>query len=216
QSEITISLATDQTPSENAQSFFKKYRKLERSKTNAAKELRKAKAEIVYLEDLLHTISIAREEDIEEIRDELREGGYIRKQAHRKRKKKQKPRPEQFMSSDGTMIYVGKNNKQNDYVTQTLAQRNDIWLHTKDIPGSHVIIRELDPSEKTLEEAAILAAYFSKAQQSDSVPVDYTKVRHVRKPNGAKPGFVIYEQEQTLFVTPDQKRVDELAIKHKQ
>ncbi len=210
QGEITIPLATDQTPSENAQALFKRYRKLERSKTNAAKELRKTKAEIVYLEDLLHTISIAREEDIEEIRDELREGGYIRKQSHRKRKKKQKPRPEQFMSSDGTMIYVGKNNKQNDYVTQTLAQRNDTWLHTKDIPGSHVVIRSNDPSEETIHEAAILAAYFSRAQQSESVPVDFTKVRHVRKPNGAKPGFVIYEQEQTLFVTPDLALVQKL------
>ncbi|HLR14893.1 MAG TPA: NFACT RNA binding domain-containing protein [Bacillota bacterium] len=216
QGTMTIPLETDKTPSENAQAYFKTYRKLERAQSKAELERKKTKAEIIYLEDLLHTVSVAREEDIEEIREELREGGYIRKQPARKRKKKQKPRPQQFLSSDGTMIYVGKNNKQNDYVTHTLAQRNDIWLHTKDIPGSHVIIRKMDPSEKTIEEAAILAAYFSKAQQSDSVPVDFTKVRHVRKPNGAKPGFVIYEQEQTLFVTPDQKRVDELAIKHKQ
>lgn len=212
QAKITIMLATDKTPSENAQALFKTYRKLERSKTNAAKELRKTKAEINYLEDLLHTVSVAREEDIEEIREELREGGYIRKQAPKKRKKKQKPRPEQFMASDGTMIYVGKNNKQNDYVTQILAHKNDIWLHTKDIPGSHVIIRAMDPPEETIHEAAVLAAYFSRAQQSDSVPVDFTKVRHVRKPNGAKPGFVIYEQEQTLFVTPDINLVE--TLKH--
>lgn len=210
QGEITIPLQTDKTPSENAQLFFKTYRKLERSKTKAASEYNKTKREITYLEDLLHIISVAREEDIEEIREELREGGYIKKQAPKKRRKKQKPRPEKFISSNGTEIYVGKNNKQNDYVTQTLANRNDIWLHTKDIPGSHVIIRASEPTEETILEAALLAAYYSRAQQSDSVPVDYTMVRHVRKPNGAKPGYVIYEQEQTVFVTPDAELIAHL------
>lgn len=207
QREITISLQTDKTPSENAQLLFKTYRKLETSKAKAAVEHRKTVTEISYLESLLHIVSTAREIDIEEIREELQEGGYIKKQPARKRKKKQKPMPAQFIASDGTMIFVGKNNKQNEYVTHVLAHRNDTWLHTKDIPGSHVIIRSMDPSEETIHEAAILAAYHSRAQQSDAVPVDYTKVRHVRKPNGAKPGFVIYEQEQTLFVTPDKNFV---------
>lgn len=210
QREITIPLQTDKTPSENAQLLFKTYRKLETSKSKAAAEYKKTIAEIAYLESLLHIVATARETDIEEIREELREGGYIKKQPVRKRKKRQKPKPAQFMASDGTMIYVGKNNKQNEYVTHVLAHRNDTWLHTKDIPGSHVIIRSMDPSLETIHEAAILAAYHSRAQQSDSVPVDYTTVRHVRKPNGAKPGFVIYEQEQTVFVTPEEKIINKM------
>src|SRR5690606_6291881 len=108
---------------------------------------------------------------------------------------------------DGTEILVGKNNKQNDYLTNKVARRDEIWLHTKDIPGSHVVIRSTEPNDETLMEAAILAAYFSKAKESSSVPVDYTKIRHVKKPNGAKPGFVIYDNQQTIIVTPDEDQV---------
>src|SRR5699024_396453 len=113
-----------------------------------------------------------------------------------------KPIPEQFMSSNGITIFVGKNNKQNEYVTQKVARQDDYWLHTKDIPGSHVIIRSNQPDEDTLLEAAQLAAYYSQAGQSSSVPVDYTRIRYVKKPNGAKPGFVTYSEQKTLNVTP--------------
>ncbi|WP_230136033.1 NFACT RNA binding domain-containing protein, partial [Peribacillus frigoritolerans] len=106
-------------------------------------------------------------------------------------------------ATDGDLIFVGKNNKQNDYLTNKFARRDEIWLHTKDIPGSHVVIRNESPSEKTIKEAAVLAAFFSKAKQSSSVPVDFTQVRHVKKPNGSKPGFVIYDQQQTVYITPD-------------
>ena len=112
-----------------------------------------------------------------------------------------------IIASDGTEIIVGKNNKQNDYLTNKLAARDEIWLHTKDIPGSHVVIRSKEPADQTIREAAILAAYFSKARDSSSVPVDYTKVRYVKKPNGAKPGFVIYENQQTVYVTPDEETI---------
>src|SRR5690606_7596573 len=115
-----------------------------------------------------------------------------------------------YLSSDGTTILVGKNNKQNEYLTMKLAHRDEIWLHTKDIPGSHVIIREREPSEETIMEAAILAAYYSKSQNSSSVPVDFTKVRHVKKPNGSKPGFVIYDNQRTIYVTPDKTVVEKL------
>src|SRR5699024_1543346 len=111
--------------------------------------------------------------------------------------------PEQFIASDGTVIFVGHNNKQNEYVTHKLAHRNDIWLHALNIPGSHVVIKDDNPSEETLYEAAQLAAFYSKAGQSASVPVDYTEVRHVKKPSGAKPGFVTYTHQKTLSVTPD-------------
>ena len=112
-----------------------------------------------------------------------------------------------YISSDGDEIIVGKNNKQNEYLTNKLARRDDIWLQTKDIPGSHVVIRNEDPSERTLQEAASIAAFFSKAKNSSSVPVDYTKIRHVKKPNGSKPGFVIYENQTTLYVTPDEELI---------
>lgn len=209
QNKITITLQTDKTPSENAQHFFKQYRKFSSAKGKAENERKKALAEITYLEQILQQIDIARVEDVEDIREELRDEGYIRKQKQG-RKRKKKPRPEKFIATDGTEIYVGRNNNQNEYVTHRLADKEDIWLHTLDIPGSHVVIRDANPTEDTLLEAAQLAAYYSKAQQSASVPVDYTKIKHVKKPSGAKPGFVIYTDQKTLTVTPDEATIKQL------
>lgn len=202
QGEITIQLQEDLAPSENAQRLFNRYRKLLTARKRALYENRKTKAEITYLESVLQQLEDARETDVEEIRTELQEEGYQRQRQTQRRRKKAKPKPEQFTSSDGTTIYVGRNNNQNEYVTHRLAHKEDIWLHTLDIPGSHVVIKSGDPSEETLLEAAQLAAYYSKARQSESVPVDYTKVKYVRKPRGAKPGFVTYTEQKTLFVTP--------------
>ncbi|WP_373895965.1 Rqc2 family fibronectin-binding protein [Virgibacillus natechei] len=215
QSEIKIDLNPTKTPSENAQAYFKTYQKLKKSKQVIEKEMIKTNKEIDYLEQLLQQIDVASVADIEEIRDELREEGYLKKQTkHKKHKNKpKKPVPEEYMATDDTVILVGKNNKQNEYVTSKLANRDDIWLHTKGIPGSHVIIRSSDPSEGTLTEAAQIAAYFSKSQSSSSVPVDYTKIRHVKKPNGAKPGYVTYDNQKTLFVTPHQKTIEALKKK---
>ncbi|KGP71381.1 Rqc2 family fibronectin-binding protein [Pontibacillus yanchengensis] len=211
QPEVTIELNPNKSPSENAQSFFQTYGKMKKSKEVVQHEITKARQEITYLEQLIQQIDSAREEDIEEIREELREEGYVKARPQQKKKKKpQKPQPDQFISSDGTIILVGKNNKQNEYVTNRMANRHDIWLHTKDIPGSHVVIRDSDPSEDTLLEAAQLAAYFSKSRSSSSVPVDYTLIRHVKKPNGAKPGFVTYDNQKTLFVTPNESMVRSL------
>ncbi|WP_330949038.1 Rqc2 family fibronectin-binding protein [Virgibacillus sp. MG-45] len=205
QIEFTIQLQTNKTPSENAQSFFKKYQKLKTSRQVIEIEIEKTISEINYLDQLLQQIDVASEEDIEEIREELREEGYLKHKSKQKKKanNQRKPKLETYESSDGTLILVGKNNKQNEYLTTKLAFRDEIWLHTKDIPGSHVVIRSKDPSETTIIEAAKLAAYFSKSRSSSSVPVDYTKVRHVKKPNGAKPGYVTYEQQKTVFVTPE-------------
>jgi predicted ribosome quality control (RQC) complex YloA/Tae2 family protein len=163
----------------------------------------------VYFDSLLQQVEAASPKDIEEIREELIEGGYIRARQKKTNKNKQNQKPvlEKYLASDGTEIIVGKNNKQNDYLTNKAAARDDIWLHTKDIPGSHVVIRSKEPSEETILEAAKIAAYFSKARNSSSVPVDFTKVRHVKKPAGAKPGFVIYEQQQTVYVTPDEDMI---------
>lgn len=211
QSEINIELNPNKTPSENAQSFFKTYQKLKTSKVKVEEEIIKTKEELAYFDQLLQQIDVAGVEDIEEIREELREEGYLKKQRIGRRKNKQVvPKPEDYISSDGTTILVGKNNKQNEYLTMKLSHRDEIWLHTKDIPGSHVVIKSKEPSEQTILEAAQLAAYFSKSQGSSSVPVDYTKVRHVKKPNGSKPGFVIYDNQRTLYVTPEKSVVDKL------
>lgn len=211
QKEITIPLNPNKTPSDNAQNYFKTYQKLKNSRRIMELEIKRAEEEITYLDQLLQQLDVASTDDIEEIREELREEGYLKKaKIGKKPKKPKKPEPEMYFSTDGTTILVGKNNKQNEYATMRVAHRDDIWLHTKDIPGSHVIIRAKNPSEQTLKEAATLAAYFSKSQQSSSVPVDYTAIRHVKKPNGSKPGYVIYDNQKTLFVTPSKEVVEGL------
>ena len=128
----------------------------------------------------------------------------------KKKKKIVKPTPEAFVSSTGLPISVGKNNKQNDYVTFKLSNKSHLWFHTKDIPGSHVVIHDVEPDGASILEAANLAAYYSKARESSSVPVDYTEIRHVKKPNGSKPGFVIYFEQKTVFVTPSEDMVRKL------
>ena len=206
---VTIPLDPRKTPAENAQQYFKKYRKAKNARTMVQEQIQETEVEIEYLERILAQIEIASPTDIEEIREELMEQGYIRKQKQ-PTKKKAKPVLEKYVSSDGTVFYVGKNNKQNDYLTMKLAHKEDIWLHTKDIPGSHVVIKHADPSPETIKEAATVAAYFSKARNSSAVPVDFTKVKYVRKPKGAKPGFVIYDHHQTVYVTPTLEAVKKL------
>lgn len=211
---ITIPLEPRKTPSENAQRYFTKYQKAKNSVNIVKEQIELAKTEAAYFDSLLQQVEAASPKDIEEIREELIEGGYIRARQKKgsKNKQNQKPLLEKYSSTDGTEILVGKNNKQNDYLTNKVAARDEIWLHTKDIPGSHVVIRSKEPSDETIMEAAQIAAYFSKARNSSSVPVDFTRVRHVKKPAGAKPGFVIYEQQQTVYITPD----EDIILKLKQ
>lgn len=206
---VVIPLDPQKSPSENAQYYFTKYDKAKTALIAAKEQIEKAKEEVAYFETLLQQVETASPKDIEEIREELIEEGYLRQRQQKKQKKQKnmKPQIERYRASDGTEILVGKNNKQNEYLTNKLARRDEIWMHTKDIPGSHVVIRSSDPSEQTLLEGAILAAYFSKARNSSSVPVDYTKIRHVKKPHGAKPGFVIYENQQTIYVTPTEEAI---------
>lgn len=213
QSELIIELNPNKSPSENAQNYFHTYQKLKKSKEVVQIEIKKAEDEILYFDRLIQQVESAREVDIEEIREELREQNYLKKKPATKGNRKNKPKkpaPQSFESTDGTLIYVGRNNKQNEYLTNRMANKSDIWLHAKDIPGSHVVIRDEDPSEDTLFEAAQLAANFSKSSQSSSVPVDYTRIRNVKKPSGAKPGFVTYDSQQTLFVTPDSSFVKKM------
>jgi predicted ribosome quality control (RQC) complex YloA/Tae2 family protein len=206
---VAIALDPRKTPSENAQKYFSKYQKAKNSVSIVIEQIEKAREEVLYFENLLQQVQSASPKDIQEIREELVEGGYIRDRQKRNAKKISNAKPilDHYLSSDGTEMIVGKNNKQNDYLTNKLAARDEIWLHTKDIPGSHVVIRSKEPSEATVHEAAKLAAYFSKARNSSSVPVDYTKVRYVKKPSGAKPGFVIYDNQQTVYVTPEEELV---------
>lgn len=206
---IVIELDPQKMPAENAQWYFKRYQKMKSRKNHLASQIPLTKQEINYIDSILAQLEIASSHDIDEIRDELRNEGYLKRQRGKKKKKKQTG-PEKYYASDGTLIYVGKNNSQNDQLTMRTANKTDWWLHTKDIPGSHVLIRDDDPSEQTIEEAAILAAYNSKYRMSSSVPVDYTQIKNVRKPNGAKPGYVIYDNQNTVFVTPDKKIVRQL------
>lgn len=211
---VTIPLDEQKTPSENAQAFFRKYNKAKNSVAVVHKQIKKAQAEIRYFDGLLQQMESAATQDVAEIREELEEGGYVKKKATRKKKRKNtKPTLDNYHSTEGIDILVGKNNKQNEYLTSRVAHAGDTWLHTKDIPGSHVVIRSNDFNEETLHEAANLSAYFSKSKYSSSVPVDYTQIRHVHKPNGAKPGYVTYDHQQTLFVTPDEEMVLKLKKK---
>jgi predicted ribosome quality control (RQC) complex YloA/Tae2 family protein len=208
--EIKITISPRKTPIENAQSYFTKYNKAKNALLKIEEQKEITASEIHYFEMLAQQVQQASPSDIEEIREELAEGGYLRLRASKRKKKPTKPMPEKFISSTGVEISVGKNNKQNDFVTFKLGKKSDIWLHTKDIPGSHVLIHSNEPDEQTIREAAMLSAYYSKARQSASVPVDYTEIRHVKKPSGAKPGFVIYFEQKTIYVTPDEAAILQL------
>lgn len=203
---IKIALSNQISPSENAQKYFKKYQKLKNAITYLNEQISSTKTEVNYFENIQAQIELANPEDIQEIRYELEQQGYLKNHEQHKKQSKRRHKankPEMFNATDGTEILVGKNNLQNEQLTLHTADKRDTWLHVKDIPGSHVIIRSFDPSDQTIQEAAILAAYFSKARDSTKVPVDYVKVKAIRKPNGAKPGFVIYEGQSQILVDPD-------------
>ncbi|KRL04379.1 Rqc2 family fibronectin-binding protein [Liquorilactobacillus oeni] len=207
---ITISLSNQLSPSQNAQKYFKKYQKLKNAVVYVTKQITLAQKELEYFEELETQLELADPQDLPDIKLELQQQGYLKAQKRNKSGKTRKNKPSSpatFFASDHTKISVGKNNLQNDRLTLKVAHKNDIWLHAKNIHGAHVIIHSESPSEKTLLEAATLAAYYSKSRSSANVPVDYVTVRKVHKPNGAKPGFVIYEGQQTLFVTPSAEKI---------
>lgn len=209
--DIKISLSNQISPSQNAQKYFKKYQKAKNAVHYVSEQLTKTHQEIDYLDNIMTQIELANPQDLDEIREELEKEGYLKvNQKKRKQKRSRASKPETFHATDGTQISVGKNDTQNDRLTLKTAKKTDIWLHTQKIPGSHVIIHDANPTDQTLTEAATLAAYFSKAQQSAHVPVDYVAVKRVHKPNGAKPGLVIYEGQSTLVVDPDEQLVNQL------
>jgi predicted ribosome quality control (RQC) complex YloA/Tae2 family protein len=210
--EIEIKLDPSKSASENAQKYFKKYNKLKKSVKHLKREIAKLRHEEKYLKQVSMNIEQAETlDDLEEIREELKEENYIKKQKQNKRKNSNKKLPpRKFISSDGYQILVGRNNKQNDRLTKKVANDGDIWLHTKVIAGSHVIIKRdtgADIPDKTLTEAAAIAAYFCKARESTNVPIDYTPVENVNKPKGAKPGLVYYDKYQTIYIDPAAKEL---------
>ncbi|KGK86160.1 NFACT RNA binding domain-containing protein [Clostridium sp. HMP27] len=208
---VKIKLDPNKSSSQNIQMYFKKYNKLKKSEEAASIQIESTKDEIRYLQSVLTNIlNIEDYNSIDEIKNELMETGYIKFKKDSKRKDK-KSKPMHFISSDGIDIYVGKNNIQNDFLTLKFADKNDLWLHTKEIPGSHVIIKHKgNLPETTLDEAANLAAYYSKAKDSSKVAIDYTEARHVHKPNGAKPGMVIYYTNKTIYITPEKPNLKKL------
>jgi predicted ribosome quality control (RQC) complex YloA/Tae2 family protein len=169
--------------------------------------------EIDYLENQLVNLSNCTEDnEINEIRNELASLGYIKVKKGRASQKQKQSKPAHYISSDGFDIYVGKNNIQNDYLTTKFADSSDIWLHTKNIHGSHVIIKRYNReiTDNAISEAAALSAYYSKARNSSSVPVDYTEKKNVKKPSGSKPGMVIYYTNRTIYITPDESIIKEI------
>ncbi len=205
-SEITIKLDGRYSPAVSAQKYFKKYNKAKTAAAELAKQIKIASEELDYLESVEEELKKAETEaDLSEIADELYEQGYIRRPKDTKKKKKETQKPMEFESPDGFRVLVGKNNKQNDLLTLKLAKNSDMWFHTKDIHGSHVILCYEHGREFTDEAiffAARLAAKYSKASESSQVPVDYTQVKYVKKPSGAAPGMVIYTDNRTVYVNP--------------
>lgn len=205
--QIKIPIDKDKDMKQNAEKYYKLYNKLKKAEEYAKTEIYAIESELEFLHSLEALLEKSTElEDLLSIEEELEREGYIKNtpdgKKNAKKKDTKKPNPHHFISSDGFDIYVGRNNIQNDYLTLRLASSNDIWLHTQKIPGSHVIIRTNNRNvpDRTLLEAALLAAYFSKAKNSSKVPVDYTYVKYVKKPPKSKPGFVIYENFKTITV----------------
>ncbi len=202
-----ISLDARLSPAQNAQKYYSEYRKLCNAEEKLNELIKKGADELQYLDSVLDCV-MRTESDLElsEIRRELREQGYLRGLPKGNEPKLKLSEPMKFRSTDGFDILVGKNNRQNDLLTLKTAKATDIWLHTQIIAGSHVIVKTNGntPSEQTLFEAAQLAAYYSKGRNGSGVPVDYTAVKFVKKPAGAKPGMVIFTNNKTLFVTPSE------------
>ncbi len=207
---VTIPLSEKMNAAKNAQHYFKKYSKAKTAIHEKTEQLEKTTEDITYLESVLQSVEAAKSvEELTQIREELEETGYVRRRAQKGfRRKKQKPRPIEYHLPDGDTVYVGRNNKENDYLTTKLAGKRDLWFHTKDIPGSHVLLplapnvsADDIPAEKIYTVASI-AAYHSKAKDSQNVPVDFVPIRYVKKPNGAKPGMVIFTHNTTVYVDP--------------
>lgn len=214
--DMDIPLDVRLSPQENAARYFKQYAKAKTAEKYLTAQLQKGGEELQYLESVLQELAQAEsEQDFNDIRTELTDGGYLRGRGKKQPGFQRASKPREFRSSAGLRILVGRNNRQNDRLTTKDADKRDIWLHTQKIHGSHVILCTggTEPDEQSLMEAASLAAYFSQAQSSTKVPVDYTPVKFVKKPAGAKPGMVVYTTYQTMLADPDEELVKHLSVK---
>ena len=211
--EVEIPLSVTLSPQQNAAKYYKDYAKAKNAEKVLTEQIAAGEAELQYFESVLDAMERAESDrDLQDIRQELTEGGYLRPVTGKKAIRSAPSRPMEFRSSEGEKIYVGRNNRQNDQLTLKTAYKGDLWLHAQKIHGSHVIVAcsGHEVGEKTLEEAAMLAAYYSQARDGQNVPVDYTQVRNVKKPVGAKPGMVIYDRYNTTYVTPSEQLARQL------
>ncbi len=203
---VTIPLDSTLSPAANAQRYFKKYNKAKTAAVVLARQLELTRAELAYLETVEEALDRAKTSaDLAQIGEELAQEGYLRRQNSGGRKKDAPAMPLRLTTDDGFTLFAGKNNRQNDYLTCKMAHNKDLWFHAKNIPGSHVVLRfeqERPFTDAAITQAASLAAFMSKAKEADKVPVDYTEIKNVKKPAGAKPGFVIYTTNQTAYVKP--------------
>lgn len=214
---IEIKMNKNLTPTENSQSYYKKYNKAKKALKLLTNQINLTKEEVIYLESVMESLDKCYDhEEIDEIKEELLQQGYLRR-TNSKSKSKGKKKTHKllhYVSSGNLDIYVGKNNMQNDYLTLKIANPRDIWFHTKDIPGSHVIVKTGNEKvdDVTISEAALLAAYHSKGKLSSNVPVDYTQKKNVKKPAGAKPGKVIYDNYKTIYITPEVELINRIKM----
>lgn len=207
---MTVPLDPTLTPQENAQRYFNKYNKLKRTYEALSELIEETKAEIDQLESICTFMDLAlSEEDLVQVKEELTDAGYIRRRYNGKRVRITS-HPYHYRSSDGFDLYVGKNNYQNDELTFKFASGNDWWFHAKGAPGSHVIVKSRGEElpDRTFEEAARLAAYYSKNRDAEKVEIDYVEKKHVKKPNGAKPGFVVYYTNYSMMIDPDIRELE--------
>ncbi|MBQ9704383.1 MAG: NFACT family protein [Clostridia bacterium] len=212
---ISIPLDTRLSPSQNAQAYYKKYNKAKKAKIELTKQIALAKEELEYIGTVFDALSKAEtESDLNEIRDEIYHSGYASRMKNYTATKQNVSKPLKFVTSGGYTLYCGKNNKQNDYVTTKLSEKTDWWFHAKNVPGSHVLMQcnGEEPSEKDFTEAAEVAAFYSKAE-GNNIAVDYTLGKHVKKPAGSKPGFVVYNVNWTAYVTPSEEKIEKMKIK---
>ncbi|SDB35382.1 Predicted component of the ribosome quality control (RQC) complex, YloA/Tae2 family, contains fibronectin-binding (FbpA) and DUF814 domains [Streptococcus henryi] len=209
---ITIALDKALTPNQNAQRYFKKYQKLKEAVKHLTGLIDETKQTINYFESVDYNLSQANLDEIEDIREELVQAGFMKRRSTDKRHKRKKP--EQYLASDGkTIIMVGRNNLQNEELTFKMAKKGELWFHAKDIPGSHVIIKDnLNPSDEVKTDAAELAAYYSKARLSNLIQVDMIEAKKLNKPSGGKPGFVTYTGQKTLRVTPTEEKIQSMKM----
>lgn len=213
--EIEIPLRPELSPQQNAAKFYKDYTKAKHAEKVLAQQIQQGETEAAYLAGVLEELARAENErDIAEIRTELELGGYVRPSDRRRQPKQQPSKPMEFRSGDGYRILVGRNNRQNDQLSLKTARKDDLWLHVQSFHGTHVIIECAGtvPPDETVTEAAMLAAYYSQAKEGQNVPVDVTPVRYLRKPNGAKPGMVVYDQYRTVIVTPEKSLPEKLRV----